>query len=75
MLKRSVRTWIITSPASCTIPPVMLTSPGALLCFGSFIGTSMFYGSMDDRSIVEVAVGSPCESAEALRRSIQFFVE
>ena len=49
------------------MPPVMLSSPGALLRFSLFIDASSD-GSMDGGSMVEVAVGSSRESwsAEAL---------
>ena len=47
---------------------MMLSSPGALLHFSLFIDASTSDGSMDGGSMVEVVVGSSCESwsAEAL---------
>ena len=45
VLNRSARTWIIASPPSRRIPPVMFSSPGALLRFSLFIDASTFDGS------------------------------
>ena len=68
MLNRSVRIWIIASPPFLRMPPVMVSSLGALLRFSLFIDASTFHGSMYGGSMVEAIVGLPCESwsSEAL---------
>ena len=59
------------------MPPVMLSSPCALLRFSLFIDASNSDRSMDGGSMLDVVVRSSRESwsAEALLDLIQFFIE